>query len=133
MHASCLGVSHSRPTGLPCTPRDRPPRYIKFFSSWRPLSLDHSCAVRYVICKNIPIPDLILSPETCLGSFGSLEVSRSSLVFLQKEILTPKSLRLQPPKFFSDIVESILGAVSNFRSVIGLLRLLFRSQDILRE
>ena len=35
----------------------------------------------------------ILSPEICLGGFGSSDVSRSSLVFLKREILTPKSLR----------------------------------------
>ncbi len=38
----------------------------------------------------------ILSPEICLGGFGSSDVSRSSLVFLKKEILTPKSLRESP-------------------------------------
>ena len=40
--------------------------------------------------------DLNLSPETCLESFGSSDVSRSSLVllvFFKKEILTPKLLR----------------------------------------
>ena len=35
--------------------------------------------------------DLMLSPETCLGSIGSSDVSRRSAVFLEKEILTPKS------------------------------------------
>ena len=30
------------------------------------------------------------SPETCLGDFGSSDVSRSSLFFLKREMLTPK-------------------------------------------
>ena len=38
--------------------------------------------------------DLILSPETCLGSFCSADMSQSSVIFLQKEILTPKPLML---------------------------------------
>ena len=36
--------------------------------------------------------DLNLCPETCLGSFCSSDVSRSSLVFLKRAILTPISL-----------------------------------------
>ena len=35
-------------------------------------------------------PILILSLETCLGSFCSSDVSRSSLIFLKREILTLK-------------------------------------------
>ena len=40
----------------------------------------------------ITYSDLILSPETRPGGFCSPDVSRSSLVFLEREILTPKSL-----------------------------------------
>ena len=42
----------------------------------------------YILSKT-PYFDLILSPETCLGSFCSSDVSRGSLVFLKTEILTP--------------------------------------------
>ena len=45
------------------------------------------------ILSKISYFDLILSPETCLGSFCSADVSWSSVVFLRREILTPKSLR----------------------------------------
>ena len=47
--------------------------------------------VRYVFYREY-FSDLILSPETCLGSFCSSDVSRRSLVLLKREILTPKSL-----------------------------------------
>ena len=43
--------------------------------------------------SKISYTDLILSPETCLGTFCSSDVSQSSLVFFKREILTPKSLR----------------------------------------
>ena len=43
--------------------------------------------------SKISYSDLTLSPETCLGSFCSSDVSRGSLVFLKREILTPKSFR----------------------------------------
>ena len=46
------------------------------------------------ILSKVSFSDLILCRETCLGSFGSSDVSRSSLVFLKKEILTPKLLRI---------------------------------------
>ena len=45
------------------------------------------------IPSKISYSDLILSPEICLKSFCSSDVSRSSFVFLRREILTPKSLR----------------------------------------
>ena len=48
--------------------------------------------VRYVFCQDFSYSDLILSPETCLGEFCSLDVSWNSLVFIKREILTPKSL-----------------------------------------
>ena len=40
-----------------------------------------------------PILIYILSPETCLGNLCSSDVSRGSLVFFKREILTPKSFR----------------------------------------
>ena len=43
---------------------------------------------------NFSYPNLILSLETCLGSFCSSDVSQSSLTFLRREILILKSLRL---------------------------------------
>ena len=39
-----------------------------------------------------PYPNLILSLETCLGSFYSSDMSRSSLIILEREVLTLKSL-----------------------------------------
>ena len=47
--------------------------------------------VRYVFYQKY-FSDLVLSPETCLGSFCSSDVSWRSLVLLKREILTPKSL-----------------------------------------
>ena len=44
------------------------------------------------ILSKISYLDLILSPKTSLGSFCSSDVSRSSLVFLKREILTPKPI-----------------------------------------
>ena len=49
--------------------------------------------VRYVFCFKLSDPGLILSRETCLGMSCSSDMSRSSLVFLKREILTPKSIR----------------------------------------
>ena len=46
----------------------------------------------YTLSK-ISYSDLLLSPETCLGKFCSSDLSRSSLDFLEREMLTPKSLR----------------------------------------
>ncbi len=40
---------------------------------------------------SLPYPNLIWSPETCLGSICSSDVSRSLLVFLKRELLTPNS------------------------------------------
>ncbi len=37
--------------------------------------------------------DLILSPETCLEGYLLLDVSRRSVVFLEREIVTQKSIR----------------------------------------
>lgn len=53
----------------------------------------------YVVYSvKIPYSDLILSPETCLGSFCSSDVSQGSVVFLKREILTPKSLKYRASK-----------------------------------
>ena len=43
------------------------------------------------ILSKISYSDLILSYERCFGSFCLSDVSRSSPVFLKREILTPKS------------------------------------------
>ncbi len=47
-------------------------------------------SVRYVFCQNLSYSDLILCTEISFESFCSSDVSRSSLVFLKGEILTPK-------------------------------------------
>ena len=52
----------------------------------------------YILSK-ISFSDLILCPETCLGSVCSSDVSRSSLVFLKRVILTLISLRTKFSKF----------------------------------
>ncbi len=49
--------------------------------------------VRYSFSKIFSYPDLIMSIETRLGDVCSADVSRSSFVFLKREILTPKLLR----------------------------------------
>ncbi len=48
--------------------------------------------VRCIFCRTFSYPDLILNVETCPGNVRSSDVSRSSLVFLRREILIPKLL-----------------------------------------
>lgn len=47
--------------------------------------------VSYIFYYIVPYFDLVLSLETCFGSFYSSDMSRDSLVFLRREVLTPKS------------------------------------------
>ena len=55
---------------------------------------DSSFPVRYVFCCNFSCPHPKSSLEMFLGSFYSSYVSRSSLIFLEREILTLKLLSL---------------------------------------
>ena len=69
-----------------------PPRSFQLYRTL-PLRVGIS-GVRHIFCQKNSYPDPILSTETCLGNVCSSDVSRSSLVFLKREILTRKSFRL---------------------------------------
>ena len=55
-----------------------------------PSSRSYSVAYVMFSVELFSCPNLILSLETCIGSFCSSDISRSSLIILEREILTLK-------------------------------------------